>query len=183
MMETAEDIDPSKPAPSAPDGDGTREELGLDPVATLKSEVDQWKDSALRARADLDNFRKRMSQEMTDARKFANAALLEELLPILDNFQLGLQAAQNDEGVKNLLVGLNMVAGQLQTFLRDNGVEEIAAVGQPFDPNVHEAVGQQSSRDVPEGVVISQTRRGFKLRDRLLRPATVVVSTGPGEGE
>lgn len=151
----------------------------LSPMAALQAELTQWKDTALRARADLDNFRKRMAQESADARRFANASLLEELLPVLDNFQFGLQAAEADGGAQNLLVGLNMVASQFQGFLRDQGVEEVAAVGQPFDPNLHEAVGQQPSADAPEGTVISQVRRGFKLRDRLLRPATVVVSTGP----
>ena len=150
-----------------------------DPVAALQAELVQWRDTALRARADLDNFRKRMAQEAADARRFANASLLEELLPVLDNFQFGLQAAESDAGAKNLLIGLNMVASQFQAFLRDQGVEEIAAVGQPFDPNIHEAVGQQASAEVPEGSVVSQVRRGFRLRDRLLRPATVVVSSGP----
>lgn len=149
-----------------------------DLVAALQSELVQWKDTALRARADLDNFRKRMTQESADARRYANASLLEELLPVLDNFQFGLQAAEADAGAKNILVGLNMVAGQFQAFLRDQGVEEVPAVGRPFDPNFHEAVGQQPSDEVPEGMVISQVRRGFKLRDRLLRPATVIVSTG-----
>lgn len=148
-------------------------------TASAASELAQWKDMAMRARADLDNFRKRMAQESTDARRYANAALLEELLPILDNFQFGLQAAEADAGARNILVGLNMVAGQLNNFLRDQGVEEVAAVGQAFDPNVHEAVGQQPDAQVAEGVIISQVRRGFKLRDRLLRPATVIVSTGP----
>lgn len=148
-------------------------------TASAASELAQWKDMAMRARADLDNFRKRMAQESTDARRYANAALLEELLPILDNFQFGLQAAEADAGARNILVGLNMVAGQLNNFLRDQGVEEVAAVGQAFDPNVHEAVGQQPDVQVAEGVIISQVRRGFKLRDRLLRPATVIVSTGP----
>ncbi len=154
-----------------------------DPVAALKAELTQWKDTALRARADLDNFRKRMIQEASETRRFANASLLEELLPVLDNFQFGLQAAEADAGAKNLLVGLNMVSGQFQAFLRDQGVEEIPAVGCPFDPNVHEAVGQQPSTEVPEGVIITQIRRGFKLRDRLLRPATVIVSTGRPAGE
>jgi molecular chaperone GrpE len=177
----------------SPESDSFREEAWADPategasefaptgddsVAALKAELAQWKDTALRARADLDNFRKRMAQEAADARRFANASLLEELLPVLDNFQFGLQAAEADAGAKNLLVGLNMVAGQMQTFLRDQGVEEISAVGRPFDPNIHEAVGQQASAEVPEGTVISQVRRGFKLRERLLRPATVIVSTG-----
>jgi len=148
------------------------------PAASAHAELVQWKDTALRARADLDNFRKRMTQEAADARRYANASLLEELLPVLDNFQFGLQAAEADAGAKNILVGLNMVAGQLQNFLRDQGVEEVPAVGRKFDPNLHEAVGQEPSTTVSEGVIISQVRRGYKLRDRLLRPATVIVSTG-----
>jgi len=169
-----ESFDESSSAVDDPSGSGNPSS-----PATLQAELAQWKDTALRARADLDNFRKRMAQESADARRFANASLLEELLPVLDNFQFGLQAAEADAGAKNLLVGLNMVASQFQAFLRDQGVEEVAAVGQPFDPNIHEAVGQQASAEVPEGTVMSQVRRGFKLRDRLLRPATVVVSTGP----
>ena len=149
-----------------------------DASAALQADLAQWKNMALRARADLDNFRKRMAQEMAEARRFANANLLEELLPVLDNFQFGLQAAENDEGAKNIVVGLNMVAGQLQNFLRDQGVEEVPAVGLAFDPNVHEAVSQQESAEVTEGHIISQARRGFRLRDRLLRPASVIVSTG-----
>lgn len=186
---------PNEPAPSSdpassrdddwgdpaaePDADDPAPVVAVESPDSLQAELALWKDTALRARADLDNFRKRMTQEAADTRRFANASLLEELLPIIDNFQFGLQAAQSDAGAKNILVGLNMVAGQLQSFLRDQGVEEVPAVGRPFDPNIHEAVGQQSSGDVPEGTVISQVRRGFRLRDRLLRPATVIVSTGP----
>lgn len=162
-------------------GDGDSFGSSDDPAGALQAEVAQWKDATLRARADLDNFRKRMAQEAADARRYANASLLEELLPVLDNFQFGLQAAEADAGAKNLLVGLNMVAGQLQSFLRDQGVEEVPAVGRPFDPNLHEAVGQQASGEVAEGTVISQVRRGYKLRDRLLRPATVIVSTGAAD--
>ncbi len=183
-----EDVLPSADAPEtaanaasgAAEGAGPADtaESNADPVSAALAEAAQWKELALRARADLDNFRKRMTQETADIRKFANATLLEELLPVLDNFQFGLQAAQADAAAQNLLVGLNMVAGQLQNFLRDNGVEEVPAVGQKFDPNVHDAVSQQASADVPEGVIISQIRRGFRLRERLLRPASVVVSTG-----
>ncbi|MGI8603216.1 MAG: nucleotide exchange factor GrpE [Verrucomicrobiales bacterium] len=149
-----------------------------DPLAVALAEAAQWKDIATRARADHDNFRKRMAQESAEMRKFANASLLEALLPILDNFQFGLQATQSEPAAQNLLTGLNMVAGQLQNFLREHGVEEIKAEGQRFDPNVHEAVAQEASSEVAEGTIISQVRRGFRLRDRLLRPASVVVSTG-----
>ncbi len=152
---------------------------GLSPLEQAQQEVEQWKEVALRSRADLDNFRKRMAQEKTDALKYANGNLLESLLPVIDNFHFGLIAAEHDPAAQNILVGLNMVAKQLQDFLKEFGVEEIPAIGLPFDPNLHEAVSQLPNAEVAEGVVITQVRKGYKLKDRLLRPANVVVSTGP----
>lgn len=143
-------------------------------------EAAQWKEVALRTAAELDNYRKRMAREMQDATRYANAGLLETLLPVLDNFEYGLQAAKAENEKSNLFIGLNMVAKQLQDFLRDQGAEEISASG-AFDPNVHEAMTQQPSDSVPEGSIIQQTRKGYRLRDRLLRPASVVLSSGPAK--
>jgi len=148
-------------------------------VEALKAEVLKYKDAALRALADLDNSRKRLTREKEDAIRFANASLLENLLPILDNFELGMVAARNTPGAANVAMGFEMVRKQLEDFLRSQGVETIDATGQPFDPNLHDAVAHEASETVPEEHVISQMRRGFKLRDRLIRPATVVVSKGP----
>ena len=141
-------------------------------------EAAQWKDAAHRAAAELDNFRKRTARDLQETVKYANAGLLESLLPVLDNFDYGMAAAKAESEGSNLYVGLSMVLRQVQDFLKDNGVEEIPAVGLTFDPNVHEAVSQQPSNTVAENTVISQTRRGYKLRDRLLRPASVIVSSG-----
>jgi molecular chaperone GrpE len=103
------------------------------------------------------------------------------LIPILDNFELGLNAARAGAANSPILAGMDMVAKQLSDFLVSSGVEAVNGEGQPFDPNLHEAVAQEESATVKEGVVIRQLRRGYKLRDRLLRPATVVVSKGaPG---
>ncbi|MFV0414976.1 MAG: nucleotide exchange factor GrpE [Chthoniobacterales bacterium] len=145
-----------------------------DPTA----EVLKYKDMALRAKADLDNFRKRMQRDREDSIRYANTSLLERLLPILDNFELGLGAAKNDSDTGSLIQGLEMVQKQLQEFLKDSGVEVIPHEG-AFDPNLHEAVGHQPSEEIPEGNIIMQHRSGYKLKDRLLRPATVVVSAGP----
>jgi molecular chaperone GrpE len=175
----AESLPDGTPPPNEePFAEAIAAPAGGDALARAEAEAAQWKETALRARADLENFRKRMAQESAEARKFANAALIESLLPILDNFQFGLEAARNDAAARNLVVGLNMVAAQLQNFLREQGVEELDVVGQRFDPNLHDAVAQEPSTDVDEGRIISQVRRGFRLRDRLLRPASVVVSTG-----
>jgi molecular chaperone GrpE len=173
---------PSEPSEPSEETNAGSDDAG-DPHVEAMADAARWKDVALRARADLENFRKRIGQENAEARRYANAALLESLLPILDNFQFGLQAARNDPAAKNLLDGLNMVAAQLQNFLKEHGVEEINAVGERFDPNIHEAVAQEPHPDVPEGRITSQVRRGFRLRERLLRPASVVVSTGGGKGD
>lgn len=148
-----------------------------DPLNQALMEAAQWKEVAMRTAAELDNYRKRMAREMQDTARFANAGLLESLLPILDNFEYGLNAAKAESEKSNLYVGLSMVLKQVQDFLRDQGVEEVNATG-AFDPNVHEAMMLQPSGEVPEGAIIHQTRKGYRLRDRLLRPASVVLSSG-----
>lgn len=154
------------------------EETQNDPLSAALMEVAQWKEVALRSAAELDNYRKRMAREMQDAARYANAGLLEALLPVLDNFDYGLQAAKAENEDSIIFIGMSMVLKQMQDFLREQGVEEVAAAG-AFDPNVHEAMTQTPSDDVPEGQILYQTRKGYRLRDRLLRPASVVVSAGP----
>ncbi len=149
-----------------------------DPLSQALMEAAQWKEVAMRSAAELDNYRKRMAREMQDNARYATAGLLESLLPILDNFDYGLTAAKAENEKSNIYIGLSMVLKQIQDFLRDQGVEEINASGK-FDPNLHEAMTQQPSDTVPEGHTIYQSRKGYKLRDRLLRPASVVLSSGP----
>jgi molecular chaperone GrpE len=150
-------------------------------LSQLQSDLERFRDLALRSQADFENFRKRAAREKDDAIKYANASFLERLIPILDNFELGLNAARTGAGQSPILAGMDMVAKQLTDFLTSSGVEPVNGEGQPFDPNLHEAVAQEESAMVKEGVVIRQLRRGYKLRDRLLRPATVVVSKGPAK--
>jgi len=147
-------------------------------LAEIQKDLEKFRELALRSQADLDNYRKRVAREREDALRFANARLFEELLPVIDNFELGLGAAQNAKDAQNIVVGFEMVSKQLQDFLRGQHVETVDAVGHAFNPNFHEAVAQEESAEVPEGTVIRQLRKGYKLRDRLLRPATVVVSKG-----
>jgi molecular chaperone GrpE len=155
-----------------------REQLGQ-----LKTELDKYKDIALRSVADLDNYRKRMAREKDDAIRYANASFLERLIPILDNFDLGLQAAKVGGSQSAVIDGMTMVFKQLQEFLASCGVETIDATGEHFDPNVHEAIAQEENAEVEEGVVIRQLRKGYRLKDRLIRPANVVVSKGVPVGE
>ncbi len=150
----------------------------LDEVGRLTAQVNEWKDAAVRAAADLDNYRKRMAREKTDLIRYGNQSLLEELLPVLDNFEMGLQAAAQDQS-SMIFQGMQMVKKQLDDFLSSQGVEEVPAAGQVFDPNVHEAVSQEESSEVASGSVLRVMRRGFRMSDRLLRPAIVVVAKGP----
>jgi len=138
-------------------------------------ELAKWKEMAVRATAELDNFRKRMVREKSNALRYANQSLLEELLPVLDNFEMGLMAAKQDEE-SMIFQGMQMVKTQLDAFLSSQGAIEVAAEGKVFDPNVHEAVSQEESSEVEEGTVLRVMRRGYRINDRLLRPANVVVA-------
>ncbi len=149
-------------------------------LVQMQEDIERFKDIALRIQADFENFRKRAAREKEDAVKYANGTFLERLIPILDNFELGLNAARAGAENSPILAGMDMVAKQLNDFLLGQGVEPIVAEGEKFDPNLHEAVAQEASESVPDGVIVRQLRKGFKLRERLLRPATVVVSKGPG---
>jgi len=153
-----------------------------DQLVQLKTELSKYKDIALRSVADLDNYRKRMAREKDDAIRYANTSFLERLIPILDNFELGLQAAKAGGSQSAVQDGLMMVFKQLQDFLASCGVETVDATGQHFDPNVHEAIAQEQSTEVAEGYVIRQLRKGYRLKDRLIRPANVVVSKGAPVG-
>ncbi len=143
------------------------------------TKITELKEKLLRMAADWDNSRKRMQREKEEAIKYAGEGLLEQLLPIIDNFELGLQASQTATDAKSIAQGFQMVFAQLQQFLRETGLQPIDAVGQPFDPHLHEALGHQESTDHKEGTVISQARKGYKLKDRLFRPATVFVAKAP----
>jgi len=153
-----------------------------DQMLRLKAERDKYKDIALRSAADLDNYRKRMAREKDDAIRFANASFLERLIPILDNFELGLQAAKASGGHSAVVDGMSMVSRQLQDFLTSCGIETIDAIGQVFNPNIHEAIAQEENAEIEEGHVIRQVRKGYRLKDRLIRPANVVVSKGVSVG-
>jgi molecular chaperone GrpE len=143
---------------------------------------DNW-ERLLRTTADFDNFKKRAARERIEATQYANASLLQKLLPVLDNFEMALAAVQSakDEKSASLQAGILMVQSQLKSILMETGLEEVDAMGKMFDATLHEAISQQETAEVPEGQVVQQVRKGYKLRERLLRPAAVIVAKKPAE--
>lgn len=153
----------------------------IEELKTKAAKSDEHWDRLLRATADFENFKKRATRERQDAIKFANEALLRKLISVLDNFDMALAAANDSQNnpVDSLKTGINMMHQQFKSVLAEAGLEEIDATGKAFDPNWHEAVAQQEAADFPEGQVLRQHRTGYKLRDRLIRPASVVVAKKP----
>ena len=153
----------------------------LEELKQRAAKADESWDRLLRTTADLDNYKKRATREKQDAIKFANENLLQRLIPILDTFDMALAALQSGQAdaMKSLQTGISMVHQQLKSTLTEAGLEEINAAGKPFDPNLHEAISQKETSEVPEGQVVEQVRKGYKLRERLLRPASVIVSKHP----
>jgi molecular chaperone GrpE len=171
--------DAETPQPAAEET--AQETPALDPWEELEADVAKWKELSLRTAAEMDNLRKRTAREREEAIRYANQRLLEELLPVIDNFEMGMQAAAQDT-TSMIYIGMDMVRKQLNEFLTAQGVQEIDTSGM-FDPNLHDAVAQEDCAAGDEGRILRVTRRGFKLRDRLLRPAGVVVSKLPTSSE
>jgi molecular chaperone GrpE len=152
----------------------------LEELTAKAAQAQQNYDQLLRTAAEFENFRKRAARERAEAVRFANEGLLQRLVPVLDNFEMAMQAANAPSTtVQAMQAGVGMIHQQLKAALGEAGLEEIDAAGQKFDPGMHEAVSQEESAEVGEGTVVRQLRKGYKLRERLLRPATVVVAKTP----
>lgn len=146
-------------------------------IADAREQIEDLNARVLRLTADYDNYRKRAQRDKEDVRQFANQGLLEKLLPVLDNFEMAITAVKEaDPSIKD---GVQMIYDQLFNVLRDSGMEPIDGMGEQFDPNLHEALSQEETSDVNEGTVVQQVQRGYKLNDRLVRPARVVVAKSP----
>jgi molecular chaperone GrpE len=156
-------------------------ELGglLKKLDEATAEISEQKERYLRTVADLENYRKRALREKEEVRRQANCGLMEDLLPVLDNFRLGLKSAESHEGGAVFAEGFRMILGQMDSALRQNGLEEINPHKGPFDPNFHEAVAHVPHEEVADGGIIEVHRIGYKLHERLLRPAAVLISSGP----
>lgn len=171
--------DPQQTAAGTPSAQPTAEEI--EQLRAQAAKARELQDMLLRTAAELENYKKRVAREKQDAAKYANEPILQKLIPVLDNFEMAFAATGSNQNVsvQSLQTGVNMILTQLRNALTESGLEPIDALGQKFDPNIHEALSQQETADVPEGQVVQQLRKGYKLRDRLLRPAAVVVSKAP----
>lgn len=153
----------------------------LEQLRAKAAQAEENWDKFLRAAAELDNYRKRVTREKEELVRWTAERFVAALLPVLDNFERAIAAAeQHSTSGEALITGLKQIQAQFRSALEQHGLEEVTAqAGQTFDPNLHEAVGHQESAEHPEGAILEQLQRGYKLANRLLRPARVVVSKGP----
>ncbi len=171
----------------APEGESAEQQTDQDPVAqpqqtderaqevaALRDERDALKDRLARLQAEFDNARKREGRERQDARDYAMQSAVEPFLGVMDNFALALKSQGSAE---QLRAGVELILRQMEEALRGLNVQPVDAVGAPFDPRVHEALGSEEREDVPDHQVVEEIRRGYKLRDKLLRPALVKIAT------
>jgi molecular chaperone GrpE len=178
--------EPDTPAPEAAVADETFDEMTDDvlaadeiqqfeaDLASLQRERDEWLDTTRRLQADFENYRKRVMREQTALVERASEGLIEQLLPVLDNFELALRSIGEDDESQKIRKGVELVYADLVSVLEKNGLERIEAEGEPFDPNEHEAVMQDDGDHEP--VVSDVLRTGWKLKGRVLRPSMVKVT-------
>ena len=155
----------------------------LSEVDQLKAQVADAEKRVLMAHADLENYRKRTRRDMQDQMKYASLPLMNGVLESVDNLQRAIESYEQEPNGDGLAQGVAMVSAQISKVLEDHGCKKIDAVGQPFDPNLHQALQMQASDDHPANTVMQDLRPGFQLHDRLIRPTQVFVSTGPAKEE
>jgi molecular chaperone GrpE len=149
-------------------------------IELLEAEAKEASNRYLRLAADFDNYKKRARQEQADLVQLANADLIDKLLPVVDNLHRVVESAP--EGVdENWLKGVQLTLQQLDQVLASQGLSAIDALGQPFDPTLHEAIGHEESDDQPEDTVVTEVRKGYRLHDRVVRPALVRVARPVGD--
>ena len=171
-----EDVEATEEIIEENENEDVPEEENPDIPLAPEAEAMKWKEAAIRSAADLDNYRKRMARERSEDLRFARSGLIEELLPMFDNFSMGLQMAEQEQD-SMIFKGMAMVKGQMDDFLSAQGVKEVAAEG-VFDPNYHEAVAEEEKEGAKAGEILFVKRKGYLLHDRLLRAAAVIVAKG-----
>jgi molecular chaperone GrpE len=155
----------------------------VSPLAATQAELDDMRQKYVRLQAELENFRKRMMRSMEEERRYADLPLLRDLLPVVDNLQRAISAAEKHENAAGLLDGVKMVADQLSGVLERRHCSAIEALGTPFDPHLHEAIAQHPNPDYAPGHVCLVTQVGYLLHDRVIRPSQVIVAAAPPSAE
>ena len=145
-------------------------------IAELQAKLDETENKMLRAQADFDNFKRRSRLDQEAAQKYRAQSLVSEIIPALDNFERALQIEADNDQTKSLLQGMNMVYNQLVQALKNEGVEAINSVGEQFDPHLHQAVMQIEDESYESNSVVEELQKGYKLKDRVIRPAMVKVN-------
>ena len=177
----------SNPTPATPPVPEAAASAGPSPspleeqLAAARKEASAAQDRYLRSVADLENYRKRTVREKDELRQFATSGLMEDVIPILDNLGLGLAAAKQQADGKSIIDGVGLVLEQFKSTLSRHGLKEIYPSGAAFDPHQHECIAHQPSTEVAAEKVIQVVRSGYSLNGRLLRPASVIVSSGPAQ--
>jgi molecular chaperone GrpE len=166
------------PPAEAPPAEPTTEER----YANTLTEVAKLRDQLLRTAADFDNFRKRTRREVDDAQKRGKESTVKDLLPVFDNFERAITHAESTSEAKSVADGLRIVLKQFVDTLEKMGIQRINAVGQPFDPSLHEAIQHMESAEHPAGVVLYDVQPGYRMGEHLVRAAMVVVSKGSPAG-
>ena len=173
--ETQEEVQ-QEAADAETDAEEAAEETEEQNAEKLAGELADLNQRFLRVAADFENYKRRTAQEKDDLLKYSNAKLIGELLPVLDNFQLALKNSGNSPEVQNMVKGMEMIYRQMLQVLEQAGMSKIEAVGQPFDPKLHEAIMQVEDDSVPEDTVVEELRAGYMLKERVIRPSMVKVS-------
>lgn len=169
--------DASRPEPQA-----EQDLPELSPLEAAEAELQKTRDQLLRTAADFDNFRKRSRKELADAERQAREDLLRELLPVFDNLERASEHAKTAKAVEALAQGIDLVMRQFTDSLARLQVQRVASLGESFDPTLHEAIQQQETREKPPGTIVAEVQPGYRIGERLLRPALVVVAKGPASG-
>jgi molecular chaperone GrpE len=147
-------------------------------TASLLSQLEEQKDRVLRLQAELQNVRSRAARELADERRYGALPLMRDVVPVMDNIDRAIEAAEKNDDARTLIEGFRLVRQQLATVLSQHRCESIDALGQPFDPDVHEAILQQPSQEHEAGHVMMVTQPGYRLHERVVRPAQVIVAGG-----
>ena len=170
---------PSTRSPAEKQAAEAKYDASSQTIEQLRDELESCKDQSLRCSAELDNYRKRAARELDEHRRYADIGLLRDLLPVLDNVQRAVDAAEKSADVNGLLDGVKLVAQQLQGVLQQHHCVKIEALGEPFNPHQHHAILQQPAPDHPPNTIIMVTQDGYQLHDRVVRPSQVIVSAPP----